>query len=265
LATQELKGHWALILGASSGFGEATARVLAQKGMNIFGVHLDRKPALPRVRELVKELKGEGVKVHYFNVNAADEENRQLVLDDMAEEMGKGPKLRAFLHSLAFGALKPYLGAAGQTLTKAQMQMTLDVMAHSLVYWVQDLVGREFFEQNSRVFAMTSSGGHVVWPSYGAVSAAKAALESHIRQLALELAPHGITANAVLAGVTDTPALRAIPGHAQMIEVARLRNPMGRLTTPEDVARAIGAVCEPDCYWMNGSILRIDGGEDIAG
>lgn len=265
MTQQELQGSWALILGASSGFGAATARALAAKGVNLFGVHLDRKPNMPQVEALVEELRATGVRVRYFNVNAADTENRRLVLDEMAEEMGEGRKLRVFLHSLAFGALKPYIAESGQALTQAQMIMTLDVMAHSLVYWVQDLVQRGYFEPNSRVFAMTSSGGHIVWKSYGAVSAAKAALESHIRQLALELAPHGITANAVLAGVTDTPALRQIPGHDHMIEVARQRNPMGRLTTPEDVASAIACFSDPGCHWMNGSILRVDGGEDITG
>jgi NAD(P)-dependent dehydrogenase (short-subunit alcohol dehydrogenase family) len=265
LTNQDLNGSWALILGASSGFGAATAEALAGKGMNICGVHLDRKPAMPRVRELTDKLRETGVRVRYFNVNAADDENRRLVLDALMEEMGKGRKLRAFLHSLAFGALRPYISKAADDLTKSQMIMTLDVMAHSLVYWVQDLVERDCFERNARVFAMTSSGGHVVWPSYGAVSAAKAALESHIRQLALELAPLGVTANAILAGVTDTPALRVIPGHADMIKFARKRNPMGRLTTPEDVAAAIACFCEPGCHWMNGSVLRVDGGEDIAG
>ena len=263
--TETLEGSWALILGASSGFGAATARALAARGVNLFGVHLDRKPNMPMVNALVEELRATGVRVCYFNANAADAENRRLVLDDMGEEMGDGPRLRVFLHSLAFGTLKPYIGEAGQVLTQAQMQMTLDVMAHSLVYWVQDLVQRGYFEQNSRVFAMTSSGGHVVWPYYGAVSAAKAALESHIRQLALELAPKGVTANAILAGVTDTPALRQIPGHDHMLEVARTRNPMGRLTRPEDVAGAIACFSQPECYWLNGSILRVDGGEDVVG
>src|SRR5439155_1274446 len=83
-----------------------------------------------------------------------------------------------------------------------------------------------------------SSGGARVLPQYGPVSAAKAALESHIRQLASELAPRGITANSIRAGVTDTPALQKIPGHETIKEVARRRNPSGRLTTPEDVARA---------------------------
>ena len=102
-------------------------------------------------------------------------------------------------------------------------------------------------------------------PSYGAVSAAKAILESHIRQLAMELAPYKITANAIRAGVTDTPALRKIPGNDKMIQVALSKNPMGRLTTPEDVAACIAVLAEPDTYWMTGNVLGVDGGEDITG
>ncbi|GAB4251364.1 enoyl-ACP reductase FabI [Deferrisoma sp.] len=265
MSATDLKGSWALILGASSGFGAATARALARKGMNIAGVHLDRKATLPQVEALVNELEATGARVRFFNVNAADAEKRREVLDALAAECGDGPKVRVLLHSLAFGALRPFVGDPSETVTQAQMEMTLDVMAHSLVYWTQDLVARGLFDRGGRIFAMTSSGGQRVWAYYGAVSAAKAALESHIRQLALELAPRGITANAIRAGVTDTPALRKIPGHQQMVEVAKSRNPMGRLTTPEDVAEAIALLAEPASYWLTGNVIGVDGGEDITG
>ena len=145
------------------------------------------------------------------------------------------------------------------------MEMTLDVMAHSLVYWVQALVQRHLFTQGSRVFAMTSEGSHRVIPGYGAVSAAKAALESHTRQLALELGPRGVLVNCIQAGVTDTPALRKIPGHETIIETALRRNPQGRLTTPEDVARTIAALADPAITRINGAIITVDGGEDVVG
>lgn len=265
MSCSDLKGSWALILGASSGFGAATALALAKKGMNIFGVHLDRKGTMPAVSELVARLEATGVTVHFFNMNAADEGNRGEVLDSIGELMGEGQKIRVLLHSLAFGTLRPFIGETGEGINRPQMEMTLDAMAHTLVYWVQDVVRRGYFARNSRIYAMTSSGSKRVWKPYGAVSAAKAALESHIRQLALELAPLGITANAILAGVTDTPALRKIPGNEEMIQLALARNPAGRLTRPEDVAEAIAVFSEPGTYWMTGSILRVDGGEDISG
>jgi NAD(P)-dependent dehydrogenase (short-subunit alcohol dehydrogenase family) len=116
-----------------------------------------------------------------------------------------------------------------------------------------------------RIFTLTSSGSHTAWPDYGPVSAAKAALEAHVRQLCLELAPRGITVNAVRAGVTDTPALQKIPGADRIKGIAASRNPSGRLTTPRDVARAIVAFSHADTYWMTGNVIGVDGGEDIIG
>ena len=174
--------------------------------------------------------------------------------------------MEVLLHSLAFGTLKPYMSDAGESVIKpADMNMTLDVMAHSLVYWVQDLFAAELLRPGAKIFAMTSAGGHRVWGGYGAVSAAKAALESHIRQLAVELAPFGISANALRAGVTDTPAARKIPGSDRMFAHARAANPGGRLTTPEDVAEILAAMAGSGSSWTTGNVIGVDGGEDLAG
>jgi len=118
--------------------------------------------------------------------------------------------------------------------------------------------------EKTRIFAMTSSGGERVWQNYGPVSAAKAALESHVRQLAVELAPFGITVNAILAGVTDTPALRKIPGYDQLLEAARQKNPHNRTTRPKDVAKCLAALASDNTYWMTGNVICVDGGENIS-
>jgi NAD(P)-dependent dehydrogenase (short-subunit alcohol dehydrogenase family) len=261
------KSQWALILGASSGFGEATALELARLGFNIFGVHLDRRAGLKHVEEVAGQIRAAGREAAFFNVNAADSEKRKEVIAKIQEEFAKTPgTVRVLLHSLAFGTLTPYVGADGkESVTQSQMDMTLDVMAHSLVYWTQDLVNSGLMEPGGRVFAMTSSGGTRVWATYGPVSAAKAALESHIRQLALELAPKGITANAIRAGVTSTPSSRKIPGYEEIEAFARERNPHGRITTPQDVAAAIGALALPSTYWITGNVIGVDGGEDVVG
>ena len=263
---------FAVILGASSGFGAAASLALAEAGMDIVGVHLDRRAAMPAVDELCGKIRALGRQAWFFNINAADEQKRKETLDDVRSKMharGRDEKVRVLLHSLAFGTLKPYWNShaegGGDVITKANLDMTLDVMAHSLLYWTQDLLQRELFRKDARIFAMTSAGSSVAWSGYGAVSAAKSALESHCRQLAAELAPRAITANAICAGVTDTPALRKIPGSEVMAERARLRNPHGRLTTPEDVARALVALSTPATAWMTGNTIYVDGGEMIAG
>ncbi len=260
---------WAMILGASSGFGAAAGIALARHGFNIVGVHLDRRTTLPNAERVVSEIRSAGVIPLFFNVNAADETKRAEVIENCRKVFAGSPggaSINTLLHSLAFGTLKPYISDSGEsTIKPADMNMTLDVMAHSLVYWVQDLYSAGLLKEGARIFAMTSAGGHRVWRTYGAVSAAKAALESHVRQLAVEMAPLGISANALRAGVTDTPAARKIPGSDRMFERALEFNPGKRLTTPEDVADVVVALSTAKTTWMSGNVIGIDGGEDLTG
>jgi NAD(P)-dependent dehydrogenase (short-subunit alcohol dehydrogenase family) len=261
------EGKWAIILGASSGFGAACARELARAGMNICGIHLDLKTTIAQARQVEADIQAMGRKTLFINMNAADPVKLGEALDRLQQKLRETTPPEAvyvLLHSLAFGTLKPFIADKPEdAISQAQMDMTLDVMAHSLVYWVQDLVRRDMLGPGSRVFAMTSAGSHRVIPNYGAVSAAKAALESHCRQLAMELAPRGICVNALMAGLTDTPALRKIPGHELLIEEVLRRNPTGRLTTPEDVAGALLALCHPKAGRISGATIPVDGGEDI--
>jgi NAD(P)-dependent dehydrogenase (short-subunit alcohol dehydrogenase family) len=260
---------WALVLGASSGFGAATAQALAAAGLDVFGVHLDRRATQANAERVVAAIEALGRRAQFFNVNAADAERRAEVVAAMERtlaERGETGQLRVLLHSLAFGTLKAFVADdAKDTVTAAQMAMTADVMAHSLVYWTQDVVGRGLMGPGGRIFAMTSSGGTRALPWYGPVSAAKAALEAHIRQLAVELAPRRVTANAIRAGVTATPAAQKIPGYGSLEEWARQRNPSGRITTPEDVAQAIVALAHPATAWITGNVIGVDGGEDVVG
>ena len=252
---------WALILGASSGFGAATSRVLAHRGMNIVGIHLDSKATLPKAHAVKADVEAAGREAMFINMNATNADKRAKTIERMSEA---GIKVKVMLHSLAFGSLKPMVAETREaSLDQKQLEMTLDVMANSLVYWVQDLVWANLFADDARIFSMTSEGNQRILPDYGAVSAAKVSLESHTRQLATELAPQNIKVNAIQAGITDTPALRAIPGHEEMIEFARRRNPYHRLTNPDDVAHAIAEFSRPGLSWMTGNVIRVDGGEFI--
>ena len=266
--------RWALILGASSGMGEATAIALAKAGYHIAGVHLDFRAALAHVDEVKAKIEATGREALYINMNAADDEKRAAAIATLAERFGQSraagrhPYLRVVMHSLAFGTLLPFIAEDPKAaISRKQLEMTLDVMANSLVYWTQDLYRAGLLEQGSKVYAMTSEGSTRTVPTYGAVSAAKAALESHCRQLATEMARKGsgITVNAIRAGVTITPALMKIPEHDAIIEASVRRNPSGRMTTPGDVAAAIVALSGDGLDFVTGNVIGVDGGEYITG
>ncbi len=266
--------RWALILGASSGMGEAAGLALAKAGYHIAGIHLDFRAGLAHVEEVKAEIAAAGSEALYNNMNAADDDKRAAALAtlrerfDRSEAEGRHPYVRVVMHSLAFGSLVPFLSDDPKAaVDRKKMEMTQDVMANSLVYWVQDLYRGGFLEQGSKIYAMTSEGSSRVVPSYGVVSSAKAALESHIRQLAMELAQtgKGITANAIRAGVTVTPALMKIPEHQMIIDSATRRNPTGRMTTPQDVANVILALSGEGTDFISGEIIGVDGGEFVTG
>ena len=252
--------QWALILGASSGIGAACAKQLAASGLNIYGIYL-RKPTSV-IDELTDYIKSQNVDVCFHKMNAMNEDKRLEVMKNL-KDLGQ---VKCFIHSIAFGTLKPMICRDdNSSLDAKNIDMTLSVMGSSLVYWSQALYQNNLLKKGSQIFSMTSAGGRKQWKSYGAVSMAKAALESASRQLAIELAPDGIGVNAIQAGVTDTPALRKIPGNDQMIDFATKHNPSGRLTTPEDIAEYICLLSQANNSWLTGNVIRIDGGEDIIG
>lgn len=149
-------------------------------------------------------------------------------------------------------------------LDDEDMARTVYAMGTSLLTWTQRVHAAGLFAADARVLGLTSEGNRVAWRGYAAVAAAKSALESVSRAIAVEFAPHGIRSNIVQPGVTDTPALRVIPGAARMKAGALARNPLGRLTTPEDVANVVWLLSLDEARWINGAIIRVDGGEQVA-
>ena len=259
--------RWALILGSSSGIGRAAALKLAADGYDILGVHFDRRAAQPRIAELRAAIEHLGRRVILFNTNLARPDNRQQVLDQLRDTIDTSSphngdaRIAVILHSVAFGVTRPLIGEG--SASEDDLTVTCAVMGHDLVHWVRGLVERDLLASPGRVLSMTSEGDRRHWRAYGPVSAAKAILESHTRQLAIELAPRAVTVNCILAGVTDTPALRVIPGNDDIVAASIRRNPHRRLTTPEDVADAVSLMCDPRSAWITGSVISCDGGETI--
>jgi len=257
------ENEWALILGGSRGLGLASAKKLAEHGMNICIVHRDRKSDLDQIESDFDEIRKRGVSLISFNKDLLKEGDKNEIISDLRKRMGQGANIKCLLHSVAKGNLKPMIEGE-HTLSNLDFEITINAMAISLFDWFKSLFEAGFFASDARVISFTSEGGRRAMRNYAAVSAAKATLEAITRNIALEFARFGIRANCIQAGVTDTRSLRMIPGSDTIKEQAVKRNPFSRLTKTEDVANAVYLLCKKEAGWINGCILPVDGGEHIS-
>ncbi len=257
------KKYWALILGGSSGLGLASAKRLAELGLNICILHRDRKSLLAHIEEEYDKIKGLGVKFLSYNIDALKQEKRKEVIENLKQNFDSEGKVKVLLHSIAKGNLKPMVAEDSRTLKADDFHLTIEAMSISLYSWVQDLFSEQLFAEDTRIISFTSEGNRKAWENYAAVSAAKAALEAITRNIALEFAPYGLRANCIQAGITDTASFRMIPKSDDLKKHSLLRNPSNRLTTPEDIANVVGLLCSKEAYWINGAVIPVDGGEHI--
>jgi enoyl-[acyl-carrier protein] reductase I len=258
------KNYWAVILGGSSGLGLATAKKLAKEGMNIFIIHRDRKSELTEIEKHFNEIIAGRVDFLSFNSDALKPESRSQIISEIKKKLEPDEKIRALVHSIAKGNLKPMIGENDSILQNDDFHLTIEAMAVSLFDWTKELFNNNLFSPDARVISFTSEGNQKAWKNYAAVSAAKAALEAITRNIALEFAPYGIRANCVQAGITDTQSFRMIPGNKQLKELTEKRNPFKRLTTPEDAANAVYLLTLDEASWINGAIIPADGGEHVS-
>lgn len=258
------KGYWALILGGSSGLGLATAKKLAAHGMNICIVHRNSRTQEEVIHTEFETIKNMGVEFKSFNVDAFKSEKREDVIDHLRVGFRSSVTIKALVHSVAKGNLKPMIDKASPTLKNDDFTLTINAMAISLYDWTKAIFEANLFDKDARIISFTSEGNTKAWRNYAAVSAAKVALEAITRNIALEFAPMGIKANCIQAGVTDTSSLRMIPESEKIIAYTLKRNPNRRLTLPEDVANAVYLLCKDEASWITGTIIPVDGGEHIS-
>ncbi len=203
-------------------------------------------------------------------VAASHESPADLAVARLSEKLNLSKDtIKAAVQSLCDEGIAPLYTLSEPTfgnvvMNEEGLQQTIYSMGSSLLTWVQECHEKGFFAHDARVLGMTSEGNQVAWKGYAAVAAAKVTLESLSRAIALEFAPFGIRSNIIQAGVTETPALKLIPGSERMKSAAKLRNPFKRTTQTEDVANFIALMCTDEAAWVNGTIIRVDGGEQVA-
>jgi enoyl-[acyl-carrier protein] reductase I len=259
----ENTNYWALILGGSSGLGLATAQKLAQHGMNICVVYRASRNQDDAIKQEFKRIRESGVEVIAFNVDAFNKQKQDKVIAELKSTFKEDDKIRALVHSVAKGNLKPMVSNDGPALDSKDFVLTIEAMGISLYNWTKALYEANLFAEDSRIISFTSEGNSKALPNYAAVSAAKVTLEAITRNIALEFASHGIKANCIQAGVTDTTSLRMIPGSDKLKKHSLKRNPNNRLTQPEDVANAAYLLCKDEAKWITGTVIPVDGGEHL--
>lgn len=245
--------HWAVILGGSSGLGLASAEKLANEGYNICIIYRERKANLKEIEHQLNKWKQSGIEALGFNKDALKSETIQDVIQVLPKKC-----VKVLVHSIAKGSLKSL-----SEMTLPDLEITQHAMALSWWEWSQQLIKNELFTDDARNIAFTSEGNAKAITGYGAVSIAKASLEALMRQMAVEYASLGIKTNCLQAGVTITKSFKMIPGNEQIAAFAQKRNPFQKLTTPEEIANVVYLLTTPEAKWINGTILKVDGGESL--
>ena len=264
----QFRGLWAVILGGSAGFGFASVEKLAAHGMNIAVLYREpsagEKPLKKRFEQIAAE---NSTKILGYNINALDNDGREQFIKTFAERAGSGT-VKLLLHSIARGNLKPLTIKDGNEIDKTYNELSIEdiqytsyAMSNSLLDWTRALLAAGLFHEDGRIIGLTSEGAHRYWEGYAAVSIAKASLESLAKYMAVEFGTYGLKTNVIQAGITETASLKLVPGSDKLIKAGIKRNPMGRITKPEDVANVIYLLCKDEAFWINGALIHVDGGE----
>jgi len=235
-----------LVTGGTRGIGKAIALRLASEGAKRVVLGFLRNDAA--AEEAAEELRAAGAEPVLVRGNVA---SGRVV----AEFASHGP-YSAVVHNAATGVIR----AALETEDK-HWDWTLGANARALLSLARACAPD--MEAGSSLVGVSSLGSTRVLENYVLVGTSKAALESVVRYLAVELAPRGIRVNAVSAGVVETEALDHFPNREQMLKAARTRTPAGRIVEPDDVAAAVAYLCSPDAEMVRGQTLIVDGGYSL--
>jgi len=236
-------GASVFVTGGSRGIGKAIALRFAELGAERVAIGYLRNDTAAEAA--AEELRAAGAEPVLVRGNVSSER--------VAREVAELGPLDALIHSAATGVIRPAL-----EIEKKHWDWTLDANAFALLALAKAAAPQ--MQPGSSIVAISSLGSTRVLENYMVVGTSKAALESLVRYLAVELAPRGIRVNAVSAGVVETEALDHFPNKDEMVRKGLERSPAGRLVEPDDIADAVAWLCSPRAEMVRGHTLILDGG-----
>ncbi len=245
-----LRGKVGLVTGSSRGIGKAIALRLAENGVDLVVNYVRHRQDAEATARLIEE---KGARCLVVKANVANDEDLQGMFALIKSEFGH---LDFLISNAASGVLKPAL-----ELSSRHWNWAMEINARALLSLTQQAA--PLMSKGARIMAVSSMGAVRAVENYTAVGASKAALESLVRHLAVELGPMGINVNTISAGAVDTEALKKFPNREQILDGALQRTPMGRLTTPEDVADVALFLCSDLAAMIQGQTIVVDGGYSI--
>lgn len=250
-----LSGKVALVTGGSRGIGRACSLRLAEAGADVIVNYVTSQAA---ANDVAKEIQALGRRAATVKADVSEQDDVAAMMEFIDEQFGK---LDILVSNAASGGFRPLL-----TSTTRNFEATMKTNVLALVYLVQS--GLKLMERatdRAKVIALSSHGSHLALPMYGMIGSSKAALESCVRHLALELGDRGINVNVVKSGMVDTDSTRKIPHSEELFEAARkLRNMTGdRYLMPSDVADAILFLASPLSDMVQGETLTVDCGAAV--
>lgn len=248
----DLHGKVALITGGSRGIGRAIALRLAKNGADVVVNYVRHRRDAQETVSAIEEMGGNCLAV---KANVAQEDDVVRMFEEIRERYAH---VDILVSNAASGVLKPAM-----ELTIRHWNWAMDINARALLNLAQHAV--PMMREDGRIMAVSSLGAVRAVPNYTVVGASKAALESLVRHLAVELGPRGILVNTISAGVVDTDALKKFPNRDEIIGQSLERTPLGRLTTPEDVADLALFLCSDLAKMIHGQTIVVDGGYAIQG
>lgn len=261
--TTQQDNRWALILGATSGAGAAISKALArQPGLNILGLHRGNHPE--GVAEVTAAVQAAGREIEWMIADAGKPELIAQHADAVLERVGKHG-VHIMVHSIANASVG--LLASGDEaawIHPKQVAKTFDSMAHSFVYWTQALLRRDMLGPGARLLALDNAINESLLGNLSVIAASKAALETYVRHLALELGPLGYRVNALKFGTVESAALQWIFPAEVWDRVKAVHDrmfPARRMNTMDEVAAFVSVLADEAGYWFNSAVIDFTGGQ----
>jgi NAD(P)-dependent dehydrogenase (short-subunit alcohol dehydrogenase family) len=242
-------GRVAVITGASRGIGAATALVLAQRG---FRVVVNYRSSADEADEAVRAAKAAGGEAVAIRADVTDVGAVAAMVEETEERWGG-------VDVLVHNAMIPFKVTSFADLSWEQLGGKLDGELRAAFFVTKAVVPGMISRNYGRLVYLSTGLSRRPREGMIALGTAKAALDQFVRYVALEVAPHGITANLVAPATVDETK---VTGQLSGDEVHRLgaTNPMGRLVRPDEVARTIAFLASDDSGFTTGHYLAINGG-----